>query len=263
MFNITFEDENKTRQYAWQNSWGLTTRSIGIMVMVHGDDKGLVLPPRVAPVQVIVVPIPPPKGKGDFAPILAKALEIVEQLKAVGVRAQADTRDGYTPAHKYYHWEQKGVPLRVEYGMKDHESQQCVVALRYNGEKRTLKLSELVAGVQAMLQEVQAAMFERARKEIEGRISQITKWEDFIPSLDKGNRVLAPWCEDNECEETIKKKSGEHRAANDKGEAQGFRLTGAAKTLCLPFDQPPLPEHPVCFHCGKPAKKWCLFGRSY
>ena len=136
MFKIEFEDEKKEKKYVWQTSWGLTTRSIGIMIMYHGDDKGLVLPPRVANVQVVIVPIPY-KGKQE------KVNDAVEQiyidLKGKDLRVQKDLRDNYNPGWKFNHWELKGVPIRLEVGPKDVENKEVRVVIRHNGEKLQMK----------------------------------------------------------------------------------------------------------------------------
>jgi len=130
MFKIVFEDEKKEKKFVWQTSWGLTTRSIGIMIMYHGDDKGLVLPPRVANVQVIIVPIPYKGKEGD---INNAAYEVFNSLKKTDVRAQIDIRDNYNPGWKFNHWELKGVPIRLEIGPKDVQNKEVRAVIRHNG----------------------------------------------------------------------------------------------------------------------------------
>eukprot|EP00245_Coleochaete_scutata_P004797 TRINITY_DN17796_c0_g1_i1.p1 TRINITY_DN17796_c0_g1~~TRINITY_DN17796_c0_g1_i1.p1 ORF type:complete len:545 (-),score=127.98 TRINITY_DN17796_c0_g1_i1:357-1991(-) len=245
MFDITFEDDSGTRRQAWQNSWGLTTRTIGVMVMVHGDDKGLVLPPRVAPVQAIVVPIPF-KDVDTTGP----AVELAAKLKRAGFRAKADDRKNYTPPWKYNHWELKGVPVRVEIGPRDMAANQVVLVRRDTGAKETCSNDRLVERLAELLEEIQKGLLERAREERDSCIQTVYDWADFIPALDAKKMVLAPWCDEEEVEEDVKKRSAE-------GEG------GAAKTLCMPFDAMPLPEGTLCFASGKPAKKWALWGRSY
>ena len=136
MFKIVFEDEKKEKKFVWQTSWGLTTRSIGIMVMYHGDDKGLVLPPRVANVQVVIVPIP---FKGKEGDVNNAAYEVFQSLKATEIRAHIDLRDNYNPGWKFNHWELKGVPIRLEIGPKDVQNKEVRVVLRHNGEKMQMK----------------------------------------------------------------------------------------------------------------------------
>ena len=253
MFGIEFENADGGRSMVWQNSWGLTTRSIGVAVMVHGDDTGLVLPPRVAPVQVIVVPIPNTKlGADEAAALNAGAAAACEALLAAGVRAKLDARENYTPGWKYNHWELKGVPLRLEFGPRDLAAGACVLARRDTRAKATVALAELPARAAALLAEMQGDMLARATAERNSRIATVMTWPGFVPALDGKNMVLAPWCEEPESEEWVKKKSGEE---SDKG---------AAKTLCIPFQQPPLPPGTPCFTGnGKTATVWALWGRSY
>ena len=140
MFKIEFEDEKKEKKLVWQTSWGLTTRSIGIMVMYHGDDKGLVLPPRAANVQVVIIPIP---YKGKEEDVNAAATEIYQNLKKSDIRAQIDLRDNYNPGWKYNHWELKGVPIRIEVGPKDVQNKEVKVVIRHNGDKLQMKWENL------------------------------------------------------------------------------------------------------------------------
>ncbi len=263
MFKIQFEDDKGAKEFAWQNSWGLTTRTIGVLIMVHGDNNGLVLPPRVAPVQVVVVPILFGKGKGDNDALVKRANEFADELRSRNVRVNVDARDHYSPGFKFNAWEVKGVPLRIEFGPKDMAAGQCVAVRRDNGAKQALPLAELATAVPALLEQIQAAMFAKALKEREGRTTHISRWDEFEPALNKGNMVLAPYCEETACEDTIKKKSGEKKQPNADQEEKGFKLTGAAKSLCIPFEQPAIAADAVCFCCGKPAKKFALFGRSY
>lgn len=263
MFGIEFEGVDGTKQLAWQNSWGFTTRSIGVLIMVHGDNKGLVLPPRVAPTQVVVVPIPYSKGSGDDGALAKRAqTDIVDVLRKANVRTQLDARANYTPGWKYNHWEAKGVPVTIQFGPKDNDNGQCVAVRRDTGAKETIALAALATRLPALLQEIQDALLAKARAQREGRVTHIRQWEEFVPALDKGNLVLAPWCEAEKCEDSVKKRSGEKKAANEAAEA-GFRLTGAAKSLCIPFEQPALPTGAQCFACEAHAKSWTLFGRSY
>lgn len=231
------------------------------MVMVHGDDKGLVLPPRIAPIQVVIVPIH--FAKEDNTAIDSKAAAILEELRAAGVRAHLDDRENYNPGWKYNHWELKGVPLRLELGPKDVAAGHTVASRRDTGAKETIKFEGLTARIQAVLAEMQTTLFEKARKQRDDNVTQVTKWEQFVPALDAKNICLCSWCDRTECEDAVKKRSAEESIKNKGEEEKGFRLTGAAKTLCIPFDQKELPEGTKCFACDQPAKKWTLFGRSY
>lgn len=262
MFKIEFEDQNHQKSIPWQNSWGLTTRTIGVMVMIHSDDKGLVLPPRVAPVQVVLVPIVYKETSAEK--MLHHGQDIIQQLKAKGIRAEIDARTNYTPGWKYNHWELKGVPLRLELGPRDMENNQVRVVRRDNGAKEDVKLDKLAERINQLLQEIQAGLFQKAKHDREGRMIKVHEWKDFVPALNKNSMVLTPFCNETEWEEKVKKKSKEE-ALNLLGQQEDARTStsAAAKTLCIPFDQPPLPEGTQCFISGKPAKCWVLWGRSY
>jgi prolyl-tRNA synthetase len=257
------------REYVWQNSWGLTTRTIGVMIMVHGDDKGLVMPPRVAPVQVVVVPIVKTKDAVGRDETIAHCKLARDCLAAKGIRVELDDRDNYTPGWKYAHWEQKGVPVRLEIGPRDIETNSCVLVSRIGGDKVSASVDEhLGAVMDRMLEGIQATLLDRARKERDERISIVTDWKDFMPALDKGNMVLAPWCDTVESEEWVKTetKAISEAAEASRGQVADARaaLSGAAKTLCIPLAQPPMPEGQLCFTGnGLPAKVWALWGRSY
>lgn len=254
MFGIEFETdtEDKGREHAWQNSWGLTTRTIGVMIMVHGDDKGVVMPPRVAPTQVVVIPIPKASMPEDQIAAMNKAADdMVAGLKAAGVRVTSDKRENYTPGWKYNHWELKGVPIRVEIGPKDMEGSCCVLARRDTGAKSMgVPLSGAVEAIQQLLGTIQTEMLQRAREQFDASIERCMDWDSFMAALDRKHMALVPWCDEEEAEEEVKGKS----ATKD---AMG------AKSLCKPLEQPELPAGTNCFYTGKPAKAWCLFGRSY
>lgn len=242
----------------WQTSWGLTTRSIGIMTMYHGDDKGLVLPPSVANVQVIIVPIPF-KGKEEEVNKAASAL--FDSLKKTDLRVQIDLRDNYNPGWKFNHWELKGVPIRIELGPKDVENQEVRVVLRYNGEKLQIKWAGLEKELAALLDKIQQEMYQRALGRFNDKIKRAGSWQDFMLHLNSRNVVLTPWCENRECEEKVKERSGiETKEGVIEGENS---LTGQAKTLCVPLEYEPLAEGEKCFHCEQPAKVRVYWGRSY
>ncbi|MCO5591601.1 hypothetical protein L7F22_045590 [Adiantum nelumboides] len=247
MFEIMFEDEKGERSLVWQNSWAFTTRVIGVMVMIHGDDKGLVLPPRVATVQVVVIPVP--YKNVDSSVMLDACHEVSQKLESAGLRVKEDTRDNYPPGWKYSDWELKGVPLRIEIGPKDIENKQVRMVRRDNFEKEDVPLDNVAKRAVALLDEIQANLFKKAQEERDLCIKKVLKWDDFVKALNDKNMVLAPWCDDVEVEEDVK--------ARTKGDM------GAAKTLCMPFEQPDLPEGTICFASGKPAKRWALWGRSY
>merc|ERR1712188_108375 len=259
MFNIEFEDHEGGKKFVYQNSWGITTRTIGVMIMVHGDNNGLVMPPRVAPIQVVVVPI---QFKKNLEELDAKAAEVCEQLKAAGVRAHLDNRTGYKPGFKYSHWEMRGVPLRIEIGPRDLEAGQVVVARRDDLRKEakvTVPMAEISTRIPELLEDVQQNLLTKAKAKMDAQITDVTTWPEFVPALNQKNICRVPWCLELACENNIKKKSGEESTQMES--ASG--LTGAAKSLCIPFEQPELAEGANCFNCEAEAKKWALFGRSY
>ncbi|KAJ6581285.1 hypothetical protein B0H19DRAFT_1114598 [Mycena capillaripes] len=268
MFNIFVEDPNdptgQGKTYVWQNSWGLSTRTIGVMVMVHGDNQGLVLPPRVASVQVVIVPcgITAKTTDESRAKINDACEDLAKTLKKSGIRAKADLREGYTPGYKFNDWEQKGVPLRLEIGPNDIAKQQTLTVRRDTGVKNPVGLADIGATVTALLDTIQSEMFNRAKATYDSCLKEVTRWDDVVPTLDNKCIVVMPWCEVEECEDDIKERSG--RAS----EPQDERAPSAgAKSLAIPFDQarwsPIVPGETKCPACGKDAKRWTMFGRSY
>ena len=172
-------------------------------------------------------------------------------LSAAGVKSKLDDRDNYTPGWKYNHWEVKGVPLRVEFGARDLEAGGCVVVRRDTGAKETVALADLATRVPAILEEMQAEMFARAKAKRDAAVVTVTSWDGFVAALDEKKMVLTPWCETKESEELVKKRT--------QADSEG----GAAKTLCIPFEQPPLDENTKCFVTGERATAWVVWGRSY
>lgn len=247
MSEIYFENEKGKRDLVWQNSWAYTTRTIGVMVMVHGDDKGLVLPPKVASLQVIVIPVP--YKDADTQGIIDACLATVEKLTKSGIRVEADIRDNYSPGWKYSNWEMKGVPLRIEIGPKDLANKQVRVVRRDNGAKIDIPMDSVVEQVEDMLRAIQQNLFDIAKQKRDACVQVAKTWDEFVKALNEKKLILAPWCDEEEVEKDVK--------ARTKGDM------GAAKTLCCPFDQPELPEGTLCFASGKPAKVWSYWGRSY
>ena len=265
MFDITYQDAEGKSQIAWQTSWGLTTRTLGVMIMVHGDDTGLVLPPRIAPLQAVIVPIV--SKKMTMADVAPYCKEILQSLLDVGIRAKFDDRDTYNPGWKYNHWEQKGVPVRIEVGPRDIEAKQARMVVRSTGDKTDHATADLAQVVKDRLAVIQTDMLERARAVRDSHLVRVTEWKDFVPEIEKHNLVLTPWCggEHQDWEEWVKEKSREESLAarGEEGEDERTATSVAAKTLCIPFKQPDLPEGTKCFASGLPAKCWVLWGRSY
>uniref|UniRef100_A0A493TWB5 Bifunctional glutamate/proline--tRNA ligase n=1 Tax=Anas platyrhynchos platyrhynchos TaxID=8840 RepID=A0A493TWB5_ANAPP len=262
MFEIVFEDPKKPgeKQFAYQNSWGITTRTIGVMTMIHGDNMGLVLPPRVACVQVVIIPcgITNSLSEDDKEALLKKCNEYRKRLLGVNIRVRADLRDNYSPGWKFNHWELKGVPVRVEVGPRDMKSQQFVAVRRDTGQKLTLSEHEAEDKLKQILEEIHANLYNRASEDLKSHMVVANNMEDFQKELDSGKIVQIPFCGEIECEDWIKKTT-----ARDQDLEPGAPSMGA-KSLCIPF-QPlrELQSGAKCV-CGKnPAKFYTLFGRSY
>ena len=269
MFDITFtEGDAQEPHYVWQNSWGITTRVIGVMIMVHGDNKGLVLPPRVAPTQIVAMYIYSNKDEEAVKEgVKREAAKATQALKGAGVRALLDESDNRTGGFKFNYWEQKGVPLRLEVGPRELESASCLLTRRDTGEKLVVPLEGVAERVAALLKTIQFEMLDRARKERDSRVSVAWTWTEFREALAKGNLVLAPWCCTTETEEWVKEQTSpaaEEAAAASSGAESAAKLTGSAKTLCIPFSQPPMPKGTPCFTGqGGLALSWTLWGRSF
>ncbi|GAA5989481.1 hypothetical protein JCM10908_000494 [Rhodotorula pacifica] len=267
MFNITVEDPANPgidKLHVWQNSWGLSTRTIGVMVMIHGDDKGLVLPPRVAQLQVVIVPtgITAKTPNETRAAIENEADRLAKELVKAGVKAKADLREGYTPGFKYNDWELKGVPIRLELGPKDYEKKSAMSVRRDTGAKESLALSDLTTTIPQLLEQIHHDMLDRARKTYDESIVKVEEWKELVPTLNQNKVVVLPWCEVEKCEDEIKKRSAEESVSG----AEDERAPSAgAKSLCIPHDQERFGsvEGKVCPNCGEKAKRWTLFGRSY
>lgn len=274
MFDISVQDPKATdetrgkpegRLFVWQNSWGLSTRTIGVCVMVHGDNKGLVIPPRVAQYQVVIVPcgLGVKVSASTRAEVTGMCARLAEQLRDGGVRAHADLRDNYNPGFKFNDWELRGVPLRLELGPKDLANESVVSVRRYDGTKQSLPLGSLLKDVTVLLDQIHNDMYNHADKEFRAHRKIVTEWDDFTRTLNAKNHVIIPWCESEECEDKIKDRSA-RTASTD--EAQDERAPSmGAKSLCIPFDQDTYPaiDGKRCPQCGNPAKRWTMFGRSY
>ncbi|KFU87452.1 Bifunctional glutamate/proline--tRNA ligase, partial [Chaetura pelagica] len=262
MFEIVFEDPKKPgeKQFAYQNSWGLTTRTIGVMTMIHGDNMGLVLPPRVACIQVVIIPcgITNSLSEEDKEALLKKCNEYRNRLLSVNIRVRADLRDNYSPGWKFNHWELKGVPVRVEVGPRDMKSQQFVAVRRDTGQKVTFSEHEAEDRLKQILEEIHANLYNRASEDLKSHMVVANTMEDFQKELDSGKIVQIPFCGEIECEDWIKKTT-----ARDQDLEPGAPSMGA-KSLCIPFQPLHELQRGARCVCGKnPAKFYTLFGRSY
>lgn len=277
MFGITVEDpsakegEKKAPLHVWQNSWGLSTRVIGVMVMIHGDNRGLVIPPRVAETQVVIVPVG----------ITAKSTEqerqsIHQQVDALAIvlrdadlRVETDKREGYSPGWKFNDWEMRGVPIRLEFGPGESEGHYVTTARRDipgKDGKGKIAITELGKDVPALLETIQSDLYKRAEEKFQSHTIKITAWDDFVPALNDKNVCLIPHCLEEKCEDEIKELSA-RKAAEGSDEPEDAKAPSmGAKSLCIPFKQPPegIAEGTKCTNpnCGNPAKSWCLFGRK-
>jgi prolyl-tRNA synthetase len=265
------EIESSGKRFVWQNSWGITTRTIGVMVMVHGDEKGLVLPPRIAPVQVVMVPLFKAKTSDeDVAAIAAKIEEHAAALRAKGLRVKVDLRKDKTSAWKFNYWELKGVPLRLQMGPRDLENGTVEIARRDTGAKQNLAWEQVADAVPATLETIQGDMLAKARAERDANIAVATDMESFKRELKDTEELVKEAtraCATDADAEVARAKAAKAKAEGkeiDADEEAAKGLTGSAKTLCLPFSQPPMPKGTKCFTGnGKEATAWCLWGRSY
>ena len=216
-FDVKFADKENIESYAWQTSWGVSWRLIGGMIMIHGDDKGLVLPPRVAPIQVIIIPIY--YSDEDKEKIQKVSQEIEEKLKIEKIRVQVDNREQLTPGFKFNDWEMKGIPLRIEIGPKDLEQNKVTFARRHNRQKDDQEIEGLVNRVLTELDKIHDDMFADAGKILEEKTVEVSNYDDFKTELEKGRLIKAPICNNPECEEKIKEEtSADVRVITDDAE---------------------------------------------
>jgi bifunctional glutamyl/prolyl-tRNA synthetase len=272
MFDISFQDPadetGKKREFAWQNSWGITQRTIGVMTMVHGDDRGLVLPPRVAGVQVVIVTLgfKATTSEEEKHSVAEVAMRYFMALKQAGIRAKIDESKN-SPGWKFNYWEMKGVPIRIELGPADVQKGQFVMAKRNaaptQGSKITGSDATVVQDVQKALDDIHQELYDAALTARDTKLAEVDAWEDFSPNLNQGKLLLVPFCGDTKCEEAIKEKS--------KAEAQDAETVGGlkmgAKSLCVPHEAKynnSCPKKCINPDCNfDDVKKRTLFGRSY
>ena len=236
-FNIQYTDKDNTLQYVHQTSWGLSTRLIGAIIMVHGDNNGLVLPPAIAPIQTVIIPIASHKEG-----VLDKAQELANQLKNAGIRVHMDTTDKM-PGWKFAEYEMKGVPLRLEIGPKDLEKGQVVLARRDNGEKLFIPMEQLLDKIPELLESISQNLYQKALQNRAEKTFTAKDYDTFKELIEtKPGFIKAMWCENAECEAKIKEDTG-------------------ATARCMPFEQETIGDTCVC--CGKPAKTMVYWGKSY
>jgi len=236
-FGVQYTDKDNKLHYVHQTSWGMTTRMIGALIMVHGDNSGLVLPPVIAPTQVIIIPIALHKGG-----VLEEAQKLYDRLAAAGLRVKMDTTDN-KPGWKFAEAEMRGIPVRIEFGPKDIEAQQAVIVRRDTREKVTVALDELETRIEETLKAMQKDMLERARRRMQEHTYTATDYDEFKDIIaNKPGFIKAMWCGDQACEDKIKEET-------------------TATSRCMPFAQEHISD--VCVCCGRPAKKMVYWGKAY
>ena len=207
-FNVKFSDKNNVEHFTWQTSWGVSWRLIGALIMIHGDDKGLSLPPRIAPIQIVIIPIY--YSKTDEEAVMKKADEIKTLLENNNqLRVHIDTRDELTPGYKFHDWEMKGIPVRIEIGPKDIANNKVVLVKRHNGKKSDIKMDEIGSNIMLILDEIQKEMLEKATMILQKNIRMVSDYAEFKDRIQKqGGFFNVGWCGRQECEEQIKEETG-------------------------------------------------------
>lgn len=241
-FDIRYLDKNGELQYCWTTSWGVSTRFIGAIIMVHGDDQGLILPPRLAPKQAVIVPIY--KSDEERAQVLEAARRIHAELAAADIRVSVDEREGTSPGFKFNDWEMRGVPLRIEIGPKDVQKGTVVLARRDKPGKEGKSFvpqDGVARAVAEALESIQKALYDRALAFREANTADPRNYEEFKPAVEKGF-AYSYWCGDAQCEQKIKEET-------------------KATLRCIPLEQPE--SRGSCIYCGRPALEKAYFAKAY
>ena len=239
-FDVKYLDVNNVETYAWQASWGVSWRLIGGMIMVHGDSKGLVLPPKVSPIQVVIIPIY--YSKEDRETMILEANKIKDSLASNNVRVELDDRDNLTPGFKFNDWELKGIPIRIEIGPKDIAKNQVVMARRYNQTKDDISLDKVSETINLELENIQQQMFVNAKKILDERVVRVSEYQQFKEELKNGKMIDCSWCGNQTCEDKIKEETG-----------AGLRV--------VPFDGTQKSE--TCIYCKNSGTTNALFAKGY
>lgn len=241
-FNIQYLDVSNTLQYAWTTSWGLSTRFIGAIIMTHGDDQGLILPPRLAPIQVVIVPIL--KTDQDASEVMQAAVKIKQELLDAGIRVKVDDRTEVTPGYKFNDWEMRGVPLRIEIGPKDIQQGTIMTARRDKpgrDGKANISQQQIAEPVRLLLEDIQRSLLDRATSFRNSHIVEPKNYDELTQAVQAG-WGYAYWCESEACEQKLKEET-------------------KATTRCIPLDPPDGPG--TCVICGKPAEQKVYIAKSY
>ena len=238
-FDVKYLDENNSETFAWQTSWGVSWRLIGGMIMTHGDDKGLVLPPKVAPIQVVIIPIY--YSKEDKENVLQKACQIKDSLSNNDIRVHLDDREQMTPGFKFNDWEMRGIPIRIEIGPKDIAKNQIVLARRHNQTKISLDIDGLTEKTLSELKNIQKEMFDAAKKILDERVVRVSEYQQFKKELENGKMIDCSWCGNQTCEDKIKEETG-------------------ADLRVIPSDNT---KAETCIYCKNSGTTNVLFARGY
>jgi prolyl-tRNA synthetase len=241
VFNIKFLDRKSVQQYVWQTSWGVSTRLIGALIMAHSDDQGLILPPKIAPIQVVIIPLC--VGEKERKRIFPKAKALAEKLKkSFGRRVKIDEREDLRPGPKFFEWEKKGVPVRIEIGPRDTAQKSVVVVRRDTSEKQTVKEDKAAKYVDRLLEEIQSSLFARVLDFQKSHSFHVDSWDEFQRLIKKGGFLHAHWCGSSRCEDKIKTET-------------------KATIRVVPFS--PKKEKGKCVFCAKPSKHRVVFAKAY
>lgn len=242
VFNIRYEDRNQNIQYAWQTSWGMSTRLVGALIMSHGDDSGLRLPPRIAPIQAVIVPISLGNWKDEVLPV---AVKIQSKLHEMGLRVELDKREEFTPGWKFSEWEMRGVPLRIEIGPKDIKEKQVIAVRRDTGKKEAISLTSLNKKLPEILKDIQRSMFEEALKFQNENTHEVQNFKDFKAIMEsKRGFIKALWCGNQDCEEKIKEET-------------------MATIRVILMDKDKKAAQGKCVFCQKSTETVVYFGKAY
>jgi len=238
-FDVKYLNKTNTETFAWQTSWGVSWRLIGGMIMTHGDDKGLILPPKIAPIQVVIIPIYYTNDDKDG--VIQKAHQIKDDLSKIDLRVHLDDREQLTPGFKFNDWEMKGIPIRIEIGPKDIAKKQVVLVRRHNRTKTNLNMDSLTDEISSELKNIQKEMFDAAKKTLDERIVRVSEYQQFKEQLDNGKMIDCSWCGNKTCEDKIKEETG-------------------ADIRVIPSDNT---KTETCIYCKNSGTTNVLFARGY
>ena len=239
-FDVKYLDDNNTETFAWQTSWGVSWRLIGGMIMTHGDDKGLVLPPRIAPIQVVIIPIY--YSDDEKGNVIQKANQIKDDLSKINLRVHLDDRDQLTPGFKFNDWEMKGIPIRIEIGPKDIAKNQLVLAKRHNQTKTSIDINSFTEKISSELKNIQKEMFDAAKKILDERVVRVSEYQQFKKELEDGKMIDCSWCGNQTCEDKIKEET-------------------SADLRVIPFNRQQKSE--TCIYCKNSGTTNALFAKGY